>query len=114
MEIGTQKIQHNNWLSIAGLLLLFVPVSIYIVWIMAYSANPSATQAESVAIYLSYFQPFMRSITATSVLLVISAIGAIVLSVIGRKSAGKFFSIISLIVIIAASFLLFLQVFSLL
>jgi hypothetical protein len=114
MESRTQKIQYKNRLSIAGLLLLFVPVSIYILWIMASSANPSATQAENVAIYLSYFPLFLRSIAATSVLLVISSIGAIVLSVSGRKRANKFFSVISLIVIIAASFLLFLQIFSLL
>jgi len=114
MKSGSQNAKKSNSLSIVGLILLFVPVSIYILWIIAYSSNPSSTQAESVAIYLSYFPPFLRSIAATSLLLVISAIGSIVVSVFGRKTSNKFFSVIGLLVIIVASFLLFLQIFSLL
>jgi len=113
MNRSHQKAQTNNRLSIAGLILFLVPVTIYILWIIASSSNPSATQAENVATYLSYFPQFLRSISAISVLLVISAIGSIVLSFIGRRSANKFLRVTGLIVIIAASFLLFLQIFSL-
>jgi len=114
MKSYSQTAQKSNWLSIAGLMLLFVPISVYVLWIIAYSSNPSATQAESVVIFLSYFPLFMRSITATSLLLAITAIGSIILSVLGRKSANKFFGFIGLLVIIVGSFLLFLQIFSLL
>lgn len=114
MEIKTHFTQNRNWLSIAGLILLLVPISIWILWIGTFSSNPSASQADKVAIFLSYFPSFLRSISSTSLMVVVSAIGSVILTVLGRKSANRVYRIAGKFVIIAAILVLLLQIFTML
>lgn len=90
MESKAQNpIKPNGW-SVAALLLLLVSVSIWILWINTFSANPTGSQADKVAIFLSHFPLFLRNTTATSILVIASGIGSIAFTVLGQREAKEF------------------------
>jgi hypothetical protein len=104
----------NNGMSIVGLLFLLIPIFILMLWISTFSANPSASQEEKVKIFSSYFPTFLRSTSSISLIVLASAVGALVFTVAGRKSANRIFKVVGIIVIIVASLVLLLQLFSML
>lgn len=106
-------IKPNGW-SIAGFLLLLISVSIWILWINTFSANPTASQADKVAIFLSHFPLFMRNTAATSLLVIVSAIGSIAFTALGQREAKSVYRVLGTIVIILASLVLLLQLFTML
>jgi hypothetical protein len=114
MESDSHSPQNRNSLSITGLILLLAPISIWALWIGTISLNPSASQAEKVTIFLSYFPTFLRKTSATSSIVLTSAIGSIVFTMLGQKSASRAFKIVGMFVIFIASLIFFLQLFTML
>jgi hypothetical protein len=101
-------------LSITGLLLLLIPVLILGLWIGTFNSNPTATQAEKVAIYMSKFPSFLRNLSTISLIIVGSAIGSILFTIVGRKISKRGINIIDVFVIIVACLIMLLQLFSML
>ena len=114
MKNATHSDQSSNSLSIIGVTLLLIPISIWVLWISISSSNPSSSQAEKVEIYLSYFPQFLRSSSSISLVVLALSASAIVFAILGRKSANKGFKIGGIFVIIIASLVLLLQMFSML
>lgn len=106
--------RNRNWLIISGLLFLVVPVAIFAMWVFVFTANPAAQQTEKVKIFQSWFPSFLRSNSLISLLVIIFSIASILFSLIGQKMANKTFRIVGILVVIAASFVLLLQFFSML
>jgi hypothetical protein len=105
---------HNNSLSIAGLILLLVPISIWALWIGIFSSNPSASQPDKLKLFLSYFPTFLRRSSSVGLIVLASTAGSILLTALGRKSATRIVKIVGICVIIVASLVLLLQLFSML
>lgn len=110
----THSPKSNNSLSIVGLVLLLVPILIWALWIGTFSSNPSASQAEKVEIYLSYFPTFLRGGSSISLIVVALAVSSILFTILGRKKANTIFKVVGIFVIIAGSLVLLLQLFTML
>jgi hypothetical protein len=110
----THSLKSSNSVSIVGLSLLVVPILIWAPWIGTFSSNPSASQADKVELYLSYFPAFLRSTLLISLIVLASAIGSILFTIIGRKSANSVFRVVGIFVIIVGSLVLLLQLFTML
>lgn len=102
----------NNSVSIVGLILLLVPILIWALWIGTFSSNPSASQAEKVEIYLSYFPTFLRRGSSISLIVVALAVSSILFTLLGRKKANTVFRVVGVFVIIAGSLVLLLELFT--
>ncbi len=102
--------RHLKTMSVAGIIFMLIPVSIFAIWI--YSANKGSTQADSVAIFNSYFPSFLQGRFDTTILSIGFCITAIFFSIRGLKLEGKLWYTINLIIIIISSLLLFLNLFS--
>jgi hypothetical protein len=114
MKNETYSRQSSNSLSIIGVILLLVPISIWLLWISIFSSNPSASQAEKVQIFNSYFPLFLRSNSSISLVVLALSVGSIVFTILGQKSANRVFKTGGIFVIIIASVVLLLQTFSML
>ena len=110
----THSPKSNNSLSIVGLVLLLAPILIWTLWIGTFSSNPSASQAEKVEIYLSYFPTFLRGGSSISLIVVALAVSSILFTILGRKKANTIFKVVGIFVIIAGSLVLLLQLFTML
>jgi len=95
-------------LTFMGLLCLFIPLSIMGLWIHAFNLGDS--QANSVAIFNSYFPEFLHGRYATSYLCIVFCLLAIIISSINLKSSGKIWKV-NMIILVFSSLLLFLNLF---
>jgi hypothetical protein len=103
----------NNLRSLLlSVLFLMAPVIIWGLWIYVFETNPSASQFEKAKIYDSYFPVFMQGNLILSLIVLVSSLIAIVMA--GMSMSKTFVSrkIISILIIIAASLIVLLQLFS--
>jgi hypothetical protein len=101
-------------MSITGLLLLLIPISIMVLWNFVFSSNPSASQAEKQRIFYSYFPTFLRKPSSITMVSMGFAAGSILFSVAGRKRANSIFRVLGIVAIIVASLILLLLMFQML
>ncbi len=101
----------NNTLSLLGALLLIPFFSVLGLWIQTFSANPSASQAQKVEIFLGYFPSFLRSVDAVSTVVLLSTVAAILVSAFGLKRASLLFKVVGIVVIIVGSLATLWQLF---
>ena len=92
-----------------GLLCMSLPLSIFGLWI--YSSNAGTSQADSVAIFNSYFPDFLQGRFDTAYLSLAFCLLAIILCIVSLKLSGKFWKNINILVLIISSLLLFLNLF---
>lgn len=109
---STNRSKSKNGLSIAGLILLIPALWVWGAWIKTVGANPSLPQDDKVEIFLGYFPAFIRSVSITSYIVLISCIACIVISAIGLKHASRPFRIVGIIIIVLASLITLLQLFT--
>jgi hypothetical protein len=114
MNGKTNFVQKRNWLTLVGLLLLLISISIWALWISTYSVNPSAPLDEKENLFLSFFPKFLRNNASTSLIVLVSSIGSIVCSILGKRNATRTYRDLGKVVIIIACLILFLQLFSML
>ena len=95
-------------LTFMGLLCLSIPLSIMGLWIHAFNLGDS--QANSVAIFNSYFPDFLHGRYAAAYLSIGFCILAIIISSINLKSSGKIWKV-NMIILVLSSLLLFLNLF---
>jgi hypothetical protein len=95
-------------LTVVGLLCLTVPVSILGLWIHAFNSGDS--QADSVAIFNSYFPDFLNGEYTVTYLSIVFCVLAIIVSIINLKSSGKIWKM-NMIILVFSSLLLFLNLF---
>ena len=106
------QVKGKNGFTIAGILLLIPSLWIWGAWIKTANANPSLPQDEKVEIFLGYFPAFIKSVSTTSYIVLISCIACIVISAIGLKYASRPFRIVGIILIVVASLITLLQLFT--
>lgn len=104
----------NNWCSIVGLVLFFVPISIWGLWIRTSYSNQDAAQAEKVEIFLSYFPTYLSSTQSISVTVLASSAASIVLTMVGLIWATTFFRVTAIVVVPILILVMALQVFTML
>ena len=103
----------NNLRSLLlSVLFLMVPVIILGLWIYVFETNSFASQVEKVKIYQSYFPVFMQSNFILSLIVLVSSLIAIVMGGINMSKTFVSRKIISILIIIAASLIVLLQLFS--
>lgn len=95
-------------LTFAGLLCISIPILIEGLWIHAFNLGDS--QANSVAIFNSYFPEFLHGRYVTAYLSIVFCILAIIISSINLKSSGKIWKV-NMIILVSGSLLLFLNLF---
>ena len=96
--------------SLISLACLAVPLSIYVLWI--YVAELGTTQAESVAIYKTYFPVFLGGRWDTTLLSIVFCAASIFFSSISLEHSQKVWKIFNVTVLVISSLLLALNVFS--
>ena len=110
---STNQCNCKNGLSIASLILLLPSLWVWGAWIKTVKANPSLPQDEKVEIFLGYFPAFIKSVGTTSYIVLLSCIACIAISAIGLKHASRPFRIVGIIIIVVASLITLLQLFTL-
>jgi hypothetical protein len=98
-----------TWMS---LLFLFVPLSIWALWIYAFENNTGASQSEKVRVFHSYLPKAVENNTSGVVL--ISSCIALVFALINLTYKNVDYKAINVIMIIVSSLIIFLTLFSLL
>ena len=111
LKTRTRDFRPRNWFSALGLILLLVPIYSWTIWIRTFNSNPTASHADKVQMYLSNLPTFLRGISL-SVYELAFGIAAILLAIFGRKKPNGDFRAIDIFVIVIASLLLFLQLFT--
>lgn len=101
---GALSEQQLKWITIAGLLCLLVPVSIFGLWI--YVTSQGLQQAEAVALFHQYLPEMLRTRFGTAYLSLFCCIPAIVFSFLGINMPDKGWRVINIVVMVL-SFLLF-------
>jgi hypothetical protein len=109
---STNQCKCRNSLSIAGIILLLPSLWVWGAWIKTVQDNSSLGQKEKVEIFLGYFPAFIKSVSTTSFIVLPSCIACIVISAIGLKHASKPFRIVGIIIIVLASLITLLQLFT--
>ena len=102
----------KNLFSIIGIIFLLPALWVWGAWIKTVRANPSLPQEEKVEIFLGYFPSFIRTVPVTSYMVLLSCVACIVFSAIGLSRATKPFKIVGIIVIVIASLITLLQLFT--
>jgi hypothetical protein len=95
-------------LTFMGLLCLSIPLTIMGLWIHAFNLGDS--QANSVAIFNSYFPDFLHGRYATAYLSIVFCILVIIITSINLRSSGKIWKV-NKIILVLSSLLLFLNLF---
>jgi hypothetical protein len=96
--------------TLAGLLCLSVPLSMFGLWIYAFDLG--TTQAERVAMYNSYFPDFLNGRGDTTYLSLLFSIAAIILSNLGLKLSGKLWRGLNIVILVLGALLLLSNLFS--
>jgi len=109
---STNQCKCRNSLSIAGGILLLPSLWVWGAWIKTVGANPSLPQDDKVEIFLGYFPAFIKSVSTTSFIVLLSCVACIVISAIGLKHASRPFRIVGIIIIVLASLITLLQLFT--
>jgi hypothetical protein len=108
-----QSEHRNNWRKLLlSLFFLFIPIIILGLWIYVFESNPNASQSEKVKVYQSYFPVFMRDNFTVSIIVLMSSLIAIVFASTSLKKANDTVKATGIIVIIVASLIVLLQLFS--
>ena len=95
-------------LTFTGLLSISIPVLIEGLWIHAFNLGDS--QANSVAIFNSYFPDFLHGRNAAAYFSIGFCILAIIISIINLRSSGIIWKV-NMIILVSSSLLLFLNLF---
>ncbi len=106
------KYSNNLRVLLLSLLFLIAPVIIWGLWIYVFENNPDASQSEKVKIYLSYFPVFMQNIFSLALIVLGSSLIAIGFAAISIRKTFVNQKIISVTIIVAASLIVLLQLFS--
>jgi hypothetical protein len=102
----------NNTLSILGALWLLPSLIIWGVWISVFESHGSATQAERVEIFLSFFPSVLQSVAGASKAVLISSVGAFLISIFALGWADSRWKAVSIVAAIAGALVTLLQLFS--
>lgn len=108
---STIKNMRLKLLTISGTIIFLVPLSQYILWIIA--ANQGGSQTESVSIFLSFFPDFIQNTNTITLYEIAFCCLAILATSFSRKIQGRWWNILNLFVLVMSSILLFLNIFSL-
>ncbi len=100
------------WMTWISLLLLFVPISIWILWICVFENNTGASQSEKVKLFHTYLPKVIDN--NISIVILISSVIALVFALISMTNKLVDYKAINLIIIIISSLIILLQLFSLL
>ena len=98
-------------LTLASLLCLLIPVSIYGLWLYVFDLGTN--QAERVIIFKDYFPDFLDGRWSTTLLSISFCILAIILSIVSLKLSSKIWNLLNIIILIISTLLLLLNIFSL-
>ncbi len=99
-------------LSFAGIVFLFVPLSINILWI--YSSNLGTTHEESVTIFKRFFPKFLQGGFVITYLSLAFCIIGVVFAIICLKLRGKLWITMNILVLVVCSLMLLSNLWSLL
>jgi len=102
----------KNVFSIVGVLILIPAIWVWGAWIKTVVDNPTLPQEEKVEIFLGYFPSFIHTVSVSSYMVLLSCAACIVFSAIGLSRATKPFKIVGIIVIVLASLITLLQLFT--
>ncbi len=102
----------KNIFSLVGIIFMLPALWVWGAWIKTVGANPSLPQDEKVEIFLGYFPSFIRTVGVSSYMVLLSCAACIVFSAIGLSRATKPFKIVGIIVIVLASLITLLQLFT--
>lgn len=105
----SMKVSKRTYL-ITGSLLFIVPVIIYGLWI--YAVNQVPTHEARVEIYHSYFPSFLQGRFDTTYLSIVFLIGSVVCFFKAIENTTGWFKAVTMTLLIMASLLLFLNLFS--
>ena len=111
-QTSSDQVRHNNTLSILGAVLLLPSLLIWALWIQTFSANPSASPSEKVEIFLGFFPNFLRNVDATSKIVLLSSVAAIIVSAFGLRWASVRYKVLGIVVIVISSLVTLLQLFT--
>ncbi|MGB1037815.1 MAG: hypothetical protein ACPGYY_04150 [Bacteroidia bacterium] len=100
----------SNITTIAGLLCASVPISIYGIWI--YVCRIGETQLERATLFKEYFPSFLGGRWSTTYLSIMFCIMALALCLYSFKVQGFLWKTINIFVLVICSFLLLLNLFS--
>ena len=106
------KYRNKVLMLLLSILFLFVPITILGLWIYVFNNNPNASQLETVKIDNSYLPKFLHSGFNLALIVLISSLIAIVFAARSMTKTSSILKIISIIIIIAASLTMLLQLFS--
>ncbi len=112
-ETSPVRNKYHNMLSILAAFFLLPPLLILGLWIRTFSANPSASQAEKVEIYMRNFPDFLQSGGAISIAVLVSSVAGILLGAFAFGKASTPYRILSVLTIVIGSLLALLELFSL-
>jgi len=93
-----------------GLICMLIPLSIYGLWINAF--NMGTSQVERVSVFNGYLPDYLQGSGDVTYLSMIFCVLAIILSSICLKILGKPLRVLNIIILIFASLLLLLNLFS--
>jgi hypothetical protein len=102
----------KGWMTWFSLLLLFVPLSILILWINVFESNPGASQADKVKLFRTYLPNVIAN--NTSIVVLLSSVIALVFASISTTNKFTDYKAINIIVIIISLLISSLTLFSLL
>ncbi len=111
-ETSPVRYKYHNTLSILAAFFLLPPLLIMGLWIRTFSANPSASQAEKVEIYMRNFPDFLQSGGAISIVVLLSSATAVLAGAFALAKAAIPYKILSVLVIVIGSLLALLELFS--
>jgi hypothetical protein len=103
---------NNLRMLLFSVLFLMVPVIVLGLWIYVFENNPGVSQLEKVKIYQSCFPAFMQSNFSLSLIVLVSSLIAIVFAATSIRKTFMSRKIIGITIIIAASIIVLLQLFS--
>lgn len=99
-------------LTLVSLICLIIPSSILGLWIYVCACNVGTPQPETVAIFKDYFPNFLDGRWGTTLFSMIFCVSSIVFSGISLKLSGKLWKVLNTIIVIISSFILFLNLWS--
>jgi len=108
--IGTLSAQQLKWTTIAGLLCLLVPVSIFGLWVFV--TNKGLPQTESLALFHQYLPEMLRTRFGTAYLSLLCCALAIFFSFMGLKMPEKGWQVMNVVVMIGSVLLFGLNLFT--
>lgn len=99
------------WMLWVSILFLFVPISIWAVWIYVFEKQTSSSQTDKVLLFRSYL--FELSIGDIYIIIIIACIISLVLALISKRKKSEGQNLINLLIIIISSLLMIMTLFSL-